>query len=217
MPDDRRLGLIAPDGHRAGNPERAMREKIARHAVEQLRGFEVESDESSAHVGSYVGAPSSFARRGIESIPARRGARLPASPSAPRNRTPGPDHESPLLVTRPERHEPVTVTVADDVDLPRLAADRAVLHEMLTCASALVDVDVDGRAAVGAFVCDRFEHRRFRIARLRRLEDRHRAFARFRGLLRTSSAMSAGTCHAFGAAPGASGISPNASRVERRC
>src|SRR5207249_4928627 len=63
-----------------------------------------------------------------------------------------------LLVRGPQRGVPVAVGVASQVDLPWLAADRAVLHVRLPAPTVILDVQLDPLAAVRAHHRDEIAH-----------------------------------------------------------
>src|SRR5437773_3305734 len=63
-----------------------------------------------------------------------------------------------LLVRGPHRGVPVAVGVASQVDLPWLAADRAVLHVRLPAPTVILDVQIDPLAAIRAHHRDEVAH-----------------------------------------------------------
>lgn len=68
------------------------------------------------------------------------------------------DNQRALLVCRPQRRAPAALTIARDLDLPRLTTHRAVLHEGLPASARLIDVQLHGLSAVGTALWERFRH-----------------------------------------------------------
>src|SRR5688500_4579396 len=64
-----------------------------------------------------------------------------------------------LLVPGSKQSAPNAADLLDDVHLPRLAADGAILDERLMLPAFFVDVQLDRFAAVGTACRDGFDHR----------------------------------------------------------
>lgn len=58
------------------------------------------------------------------------------------------DNLTSLLVPRPQRGVPIPVAIADHFDLPRLAADRAILYVDLAGSTDVIDVELHRLATV---------------------------------------------------------------------